>query len=166
VTVYSVYEPPGDTTDLEARAERLAFVKEGFSWPAFFVPPLWLIYHRMWIELGLFVIVSGVLQWAFAFDPDIGALLGWASFALLVLFAIEANDLRGAALLRRDYRLAGVAMGSSLTEAELSFFRTWLPERAGPAPRPSRGAQRPKEGQARTPPAGGGEEVIGFFPRP
>jgi hypothetical protein len=34
VTVYSVYEPPAKTPDMLARAETLAFVKEGFSWPA------------------------------------------------------------------------------------------------------------------------------------
>ena len=38
MTVYSVYEPPSEAPDLMQRADRLAFVKEGFSWPALFVP--------------------------------------------------------------------------------------------------------------------------------
>ena len=50
MTVYSVYEPPTEAPNLTERADRLAFVKEGFSWPALFVPLLWLIYYRMWIE--------------------------------------------------------------------------------------------------------------------
>ena len=47
---------------------------------------------------------------------------------LFALFAFEANDLRGAALERRGYRLIGVAEGRDRTDAELSFFETWLPQ--------------------------------------
>ena len=54
MTVYSVYEPPTKRRTLLCARTALAFVKEGFSWPAFFVPALWLIYHRMWIELVVF----------------------------------------------------------------------------------------------------------------
>ena len=47
------------------RADRLAFVKDGFSWPALFVPLLWLIYHRMWIELIVLGLVYLALRSAF-----------------------------------------------------------------------------------------------------
>jgi hypothetical protein len=167
MAVYSVYEPPGEATDLEARADRLAFVKEGFSWPAFLVPALWLIFHRMWIELVLFLVVFALLEWAFGFDQQTKALFGWASLALFALFAVEANDLRGAALERRGYRLAGIAMGSGQTAAELAFFRTWLPQQARAVPPPERGAIRPQDRDMPARVAGGeGEEVIGLFPRP
>ena len=55
VTLYSVYEPPSEAQDLKDRADSLVFVKEGFSWPALFIPGLWLIYRRMWLELVLFL---------------------------------------------------------------------------------------------------------------
>jgi hypothetical protein len=172
VAVYSVYEPPKAPADIALRAEALAFVKEGFSWPALFVPALWLIYHRMWIELVVFLAIFAVLPFAFGLDRQNEELVGWIGIALVVLFAFEANDLRAAALERRGYRLAGVAMGSDRTEAELDFFRHWLPQQvkaeAGvpsfaptPAPEPRRDIKAAPSSGVRT-----GEEVIGLFPRP
>ena len=133
MTVYSVYEPGAEAPDIAERADRLAFVKEGFSWPALFLPALWLIYQRMWIELIVFVIACVALQWAFGLSDQGQALFGWASLALVVLFAFEANDLRTAALERRGYQLAGVASGRDRTDAERSFFRAWLPQQRGRA---------------------------------
>ncbi|MGH6866261.1 MAG: DUF2628 domain-containing protein [Methyloceanibacter sp.] len=165
MTTYSVYEPSGDDTDIEARAERVAFVKEGFSWPAFFVPALLLIYHRMWIELAVFVAIFMVLPWAFGLDGQTERLFGWISFALIILFAFEANDLRGAALQRRGYRLAGVATGRDRHEAEHAFFKTWLPgAKRARAPQSPRKPQRDSDAPAGA--GGDGEEVIGLFPRP
>ena len=167
MTVYSVYEPPAQAPDLAERADRLAFVKEGFSWPALFVPLLWLLYHRMWIEFILLVLVYVGLQLAFGTDPQGQVLAGWASLAIGVLFAFEASDLRTLSLERRGYRLAGVASGRDRTEAERSFFHTWLPQQAKAASSPERGQERTREREAAAPvPRGEGEEVIGLFPRP
>jgi len=169
VTVYSVYEPPTEAPNLTERADRLAFVKEGFSWPALFVPLLWLIYYRMWIEFILLAVVYIALQLAFGTTSQGQTLAGWASLAIAVLFAFEANDLRTLSLERRGYRLAGVASGHGRTEAERSFFRGWLPQQAKAAVRaPERGAEPRREGEAPPPPVprGEGEEVIGLFPRP
>jgi len=166
VTVFSVYEPANEAPDIEARADALQFVKEGFSWPAFFVPALWLIYCRMWIELALFVVIFVALQWAFGMDRPWQDLLGWTLFAL---FAFEANDLRGAALERNGYRLIGVAEGRNRTDAELSFFETWLPQQgkqARTAERAERAARAPRDAEKPTPGSTGeGEDVIGLFPQ-
>jgi hypothetical protein len=167
VTVYSVYEPGKEAPDIAVRADRLAFVKEGFSWPAFFLPALWLIYQRMWIELVVFVIACVALQWAFGLSDQGQALLGWASLALVVLFALEANDLRTAALERRGYRLAGVASGRDRTDAERSFFRAWLPQQVKAARGAERGQERGRDSETPKPATRGeAEEVIGLFPRP
>ncbi len=160
MTVYSVYEPASGAPNIEARAEALQFVKEGFSWPAFFVPALWLIYCRMWIELILFIVIFGALQWAFGLDTPGQDLFGWVLVVLFALFAFEANDLRGAALERRGYRLIGVAEGRDRAQAELSFFQDWLP-RQGKQARTERPAVRPPAPGSR----GEGEEVIGLFPQ-
>jgi len=166
VTVFAVYEPPVQAPDLIERADRLAFVKEGFSWPAFFVPLLWPIYHRMWIELAVLALVYIAMQLAIGTDTEGQTLTAWAGFAIAVLFAVAANDLRAASLERRGYRLAGVASGRDRIDAERSFLSHWLPqqettarESASPAPRRDTLA-RPRL------PRGEGEEVIGLFPQP
>jgi hypothetical protein len=165
VTVYSVYEPPVPATDVITRADRLAFVREGFSWVALLVPLVWLLYHRMWIESVVLFLVYVGLQLAFGGEAQGQALTAWASIAIAILFAFEANDLRTAALERRGYRLAGVVSGRDRVDAERAFFLKWLPEqeRFTPiTPPPPR-----REAGARTPlPRGEGEEVIGLFPQP
>lgn len=167
VTVYSVYEPPIPATDLVERADRVAFVKEGFAWPALFVPLLWLIYHRMWIEFVMLLIVYVALHLVFGTDAEGQTLAAWASFAIGVVFAFEANDLRTASLERRGFTFAGVASGRDRVDAERSFFVTWLPQQERDA-RPSVTAPKlRRDTEARTPlPRGEGEEVIGLFPRP
>ena len=165
MTTYSVFEPGKPPADLAERAERLAFVKEGFSWPAFFVPFFWLIYHRMWIELVLLTVLLVALQFAFGLDQRGEALVGWASLAVSLLFAFEANDLRTASLERRGYKLAGVASGDSRDDAELSFLRTWLPRQDKDAALPERAPKRTDKVEPSRSRSGEGEEVIGLFPR-
>ena len=164
MTVYSVYEPPVPETDVIARADRLAVVREGFSWVALLVPLVWLLYHRMWIEFVVLILVYVGLQLAFGGDAQGQALTAWAGLAISVLFAFEANDLRTASLERRGYRLAGVVSGRDRVDAERAFFTKWLPEQerivpvTPPPPRRDTGTQTPR-------PRGEGEEVIGLFPQ-
>jgi hypothetical protein len=166
VTVYSVYEPPAQAPVLAERADRLAFVKEGFSWIALCVPALWLIFYRMWIELIILLLIYVALQVVFGTDAQGESVVAWASLAVGVLFAFEANDLRARALERRGYRLAGVASGHGRLEAERSFFTAWLPRQAKAA-RPQERVREPRResGTAVTLPRGEGEEVIGLFPQ-
>jgi Protein of unknown function (DUF2628) len=166
VTVYSVYEPRTEAADLGARADRLAFVKEGFSWIAFLVPALWLIFYRMWLELLVFLVGFGSLEWAFGTSEQGKTLFGWVSLGLFILFAFEANDLREASLERRGHRLVGVAHGRGRSEAELSFFHAWLPEQEKQARAPERAVERREAGSLPTSARGESEDVIGLFPGP
>ena len=166
MTLYSVYEPPGEARDPEERAEALVFVKEGFSWPALLVPGLWLLYQRMWLELVLFVALFAVLGWVFDPSDQGQTLFGCLSVAIIALFAFEANDLRGASLERRGYRQTGTAIGAGRDAAELAFLQSWLPrqergrERQPPPERPGNaGIPAPKG-------SGEAEGVIGLFPTP
>ena len=115
------------------------------------MPLLWLIYYRMWIELIVLGLIYIALQVVFGNDTQGQALAIWASFAIGVLFAFEANDLRAAALDRRGYRLAGVASGRDRTEAERSFFTAWLPQQASVARTPARGGEPRRETEAPPP---------------
>ncbi|WP_083239264.1 DUF2628 domain-containing protein [Methyloceanibacter superfactus] len=166
VTVYSVYEPVSDDDDIAARADRVAFVKDGFSWLALIVPALWLLYHRMWIEFIVFMAIIFGLEWAFGAGRQGPEIVGWLSLAVTVLFAFEANDLRGAMLERRGYRFAGVATGRSRQEAERSFFTRWLrqqdrPRYAVPPPQQITPGTKP----AAPPRRRDGDDVIGLFPQ-
>jgi len=112
---YTVHAPPGENAP-----DRFAFVKDGFSWPALFLPVLWILWHRLWLTLMAYVIAMLLLAWTERLaNNDIATLL-----AILgaVFFAMEANNFRRWSLAGRGWRELGGAHGDSLEEAEIGFF--------------------------------------------
>jgi hypothetical protein len=116
VKLYSIHRIPagGD--------EDVLFVKEGFAWPAFLFPFIWLPARCLWFAFLLFVVALvalGLAEWAFNLD-------GSSVFGLYVLLCLglglEGNGLRRRAALRRGYVEEGVSVGRSLEEAELRYF--------------------------------------------
>jgi hypothetical protein len=100
----------------------IVFVKDGFSWPAFFLTGIWALWHRLWF-FALIVFASGfavsfVSDWL-DLDPLTDAALG---LAWAVLVAYEANDARRRALARRDYDVEDIVLGQNLTQVEHRFF--------------------------------------------
>ena len=98
------------------------FVREGFSWGAFFFSVLWALRYRMWLTaLFIFAIsvllslACGVLQ----IDPITQSALG---LALALIIGWEANDWRRRALERRGYVTAAVLAAENLLAAERRFF--------------------------------------------
>lgn len=126
VAVYAVYEPPERSADRLTRAERLAFVKEGFSWAAALFAPVWLLVKRLWLAFVVYVVaVSAVAFGLAALDAE-----HWTGFALIALHALlgfEADTLRRRKLERRGWRLVGTVTGPTLVDCERRFFDDWLP---------------------------------------
>jgi len=119
MAIYVVMEPPG-ASGTEA-ATGAVFVRDAFSLLAFLLPPLWLVWHRLWIEAAL----------AFAIGVALTALgevagLGFAGSALSLLVSLyvglEGAALRQNALRRRGWQEWGVVEAANLDEAETRFF--------------------------------------------
>ena len=129
--VYTVHEPPG------GNLEDMVFVKEGFCWPALFVPALWLIYRRLWLGLAAWFVASIALAWLVraAGLEDGAAAVVMLGFNLLVAF--EANDWLRWTLDRKGYREVAVVAGSNQSEAEARYFQARLAGRPAGAPPPS-----------------------------
>ena len=110
MAVYAVYEPPEPRADRLDRAESLAFVKEGFSWPAALFAPLWLLVKRLWLAFVAYVVAVSALGLGLpALDAE-----HWTGFALIavhVLIGFEADTLRRRKLERRGWRLVGTVTG-------------------------------------------------------
>jgi hypothetical protein len=124
---FTVHEPPDPPADRIDRAEKLVFIKDGFSWAAALFGPLWMIVNRLWWALLGFVVVVGSLQLV----GRLGAVdQGWvalAGFAVNVLVGFEADTLRRWALERRGWRTLGAVSGRTYAECERRFFEAWLP---------------------------------------
>lgn len=160
---YTVHEPSVGPEDIEERAGKLVFVKEGLSLWALIAPALWLLFNRVWWGLLAYVVLTGSLVAALT---SIGAgeqIIAWGGLALNLIFAFEARDLYRGALERRGYALIGVVSGRNLEECERRFLQEWLPEARGQRSRlmamSGTGVALPG-----TPSRLQGEPVIGMFP--
>ena len=99
-----------------------AFVRQAFSWKAFFFGPLWLLRHRLWAGLALWAAAYAILIAASltVISAGVGLFIG---FALQMLLGLEANRLLEAKLGRQGYRLVEIISARRGGDAEIAFYR-------------------------------------------
>lgn len=168
--LYTVLAPPPRAGETSPDPLRFVFVKDGFAWPALFVPELWLLFRRMWIVFLLYVAIGLGAIWL---ASQYGGPLPWIALAFAhLLFALEANQLRRASLARKGYDFVGVVEGRR-REVELRFFNEWRPPVA-PEPPPAEPPPAPMQAAPLEPakpapparPSAEAGEVVGLFPTP
>lgn len=115
---YLVMEPPAATDEEAVDGARL--IRDGFSLPAFIISPLWLLWHRLWIEAALFFAGSLAIVTA-AEQAGLGAAGSALSFLLSLYVGLEGQRLRTAALRRRSWEEWGVVDAASLADAETRY---------------------------------------------
>jgi len=159
--VYTVHEPPrkeddrGD--DALAHSARFVFVRDGFHFWAFLLAPLWMLRHRMWLELIAYLLLIGGVTFALQ-RLGVAGSAGFVVYVLLsLLVGMEASSLRRWKLSRRSFASVGVVVGDELEEAERRFFDAWT-------------AQGEPRARATTPSApfvgSSSSEIVGLFPQP
>jgi len=170
--IWTVWEH--DRYDEDERIEKAVFVRDGFSWLAFLLPPLWLLANGMILVLIAFVVAAGAV--VVAVENTLGAeLASLASFATALWFGFEARALRRWSLHRRGWTMTAVVEGKHFPGAERRYVASRLEERAAPpssdpgsasppplppsAGGPSRGASAPGE-----PWGAPASPVLGVFP--
>ena len=100
----------------------VVLIKEGFCWPAFLAPPLWLIYRLQILGLLVYLFMTAVLSTAVIYslvDPLTGLLL---AIVLSFLVASLANDWRRWRLTAIGYQLVAITVANNLRQAEEKFF--------------------------------------------
>ncbi len=118
--IYTVHIVPG--AGAIGHEARVIFVKEGFSWPAFFFNWVWALFKGLWITaLGLFLaeIVLGAAVGSLQVSAPAQSI---ASFTFFVLTGLFGNDLARMELARKGYREAGVVVARNLEAAEQRAF--------------------------------------------
>ena len=167
MSVYTIHEPPLRAADTAPDPERFAFVRDGFEVWAFVLAPLWMLWHRMWLVLVGYVVVSVGLDAAMVF-------LGASRFAMAVvglvislLIGLEASTLRRVTLSRRGWKNAGIVSGDDREDAERRFFDAWFRQTRSQYSAPSAitpaASGAPAAAFPRVPQPPG---VIGLFPEP
>ena len=166
MSIYTVYEPPLRGHESAPDPERFVFVRDGFSIWAFLLSPLWMLRHRLWLALVLYVFAAGGLVVALrAVGASRGALFV-VVFLVALLIGFEASSLRRYGLARRKWRYRGVVIGDDLESAERRFFDAWGSKSRLDNPpvnaEPRVSAPVPGVPMARR----ASSDVIGLFPQP
>jgi hypothetical protein len=143
--------------DHVAAAERCAFVRDSFSWGAFFFAPLWLLRHRLWLAF-LGWLAATILLWGTSYGLGLSSSATfWCYVAIAAFLGLEGAMLRSASLRRHGFDLADIVASESRDDAERIFYTRWL---TGTAPQPPSAPLFRRV----TPAAPKSERVIGVFP--
>ena len=100
----------------------LTLIKDGFSWPAFFLAVPWALWHRMWIVAAVLVfvqVVLGLLPGLFGLGEIAQSAL---SFGLALAIGFAATDLRDWSLRLRGDTAVDVVLAESREMAERRFL--------------------------------------------
>ena len=116
--IYTVHLGP----QRAGRERDVRFVKEGFSWPAFFVSLPWALVKGLWrVALGFFLAQLALSAAIEALHVSDSAAAG-LTLAYFILAGMFGNDLMRAELARRGYAQIGVIAASDLAAAEQRAF--------------------------------------------
>ena len=126
MSIYTVHEPPLKAGESTPDPDRFVFVRDGFSFWAFLLAPLWMLRHRLWLVFVGYVIVAVALQVGLRLIGASSGVIITVSFLLALLVGFEAATLRRFTLSRRRWSNVGVVVGDDLESAERRFFDTWV----------------------------------------
>jgi hypothetical protein len=160
--VYTVHEPRLRATEAMPNPDRFVFVRDGFYFWAFLLTALWMVRHRLWLVLAIYVVIGVGLDYAmhYAGVPTTGVIA--IELLIAILIGIEGGTLRRFTLARRGWRNVGVVSGHDIEDAERRFFDGWIrsgPEKAADAATGSR-VPSPLPRMSQSP------DIIGLFPEP
>ena len=156
MAVYSVHLQGAD-------AAGAAFVREGFSRPAFFLGPLWLLAQRLWLSAALWCAAVLILLTLLS----AGVLSGGACLALLLLLQTYIG-LEAGRLIAASSGAGGITSPKSsprrISKRRNSPFIIGLGHKR--KRRPSASATAARRPDLRRPPQAGAPPVIGSLPTP
>jgi hypothetical protein len=122
MATFVVMKPDGAT---QAGTDDAILVRDGFAYIAFFVPVIWLIWHRLWIETVLALAVTLGLA-ALGNVAGFGIAAPLLSLLVSIYTGLEGAALRIAALRRRGWHEFGVVEADNQEDA----VTRWLIETA------------------------------------
>jgi hypothetical protein len=156
--IYTVHVPVLRDGDVSPNPDRVRFVRDGFYFWAFLLGPLWMIWHRLWLVLLIYLVGTTALFAGLSALGVSNAAQFVVGLLVAVLIGCEAGSLRRFSL-RRRWTQAGVVAATDLESAERRFFESW----AGGAPSVPPVAPRPPSSPPMTPSS---SDVLGLFPQP
>jgi hypothetical protein len=161
MSIYTVHEPPSKADGSPSDPDRFVFVRDGFSFWAFLLAPLWMLRHWLWLVFVGYVVLAVALQIALRSIGASSTVMVTVGALLSLLVGFEAATLRRFTLAFRRWSNVGIVVGDDLEAAERRFFEAWMAGGAPARPSPTALERIPSPAPAR--PA---SEVLGLFPQP
>ena len=121
MAIFTVHFPPTGPGKPPA-PEKVVFLRDGFSWPAFIFGPFWLAWRRAWLVAGLWtllLVTLALIAWQLRVSRDA---MSWLTLGLAVWLGFEGERLVGWNLARRGYVEQDLVIGDNLDEAEAAYF--------------------------------------------
>lgn len=135
MAIFTVHVPATRAGEAPS-AERIVFLRDGFSLSATIFGPLWLAWNCSWVAaLGWALLLAAVAFIGVKLGVSKRTLL-LAGLALSVALGFEGVRLVAWTLARRGYNESAVVVGENADEAEEIFFNNWRPSIAPPPPPP------------------------------
>ena len=160
---YTVHAPSSLMSDASSSPERFLFVRDGFHFWAFVLAPLWLLLHRLWLALLIYVVGYGALSFGFAFARVSSNTQLIVALLIALLMGFEASSIWRWTLNRRGWATLGFVVAEDAETAERRFFAEWQ-KRAADAPSVPAAEPKYSAPARRGPPSP--SDVIGLFPEP
>jgi hypothetical protein len=161
MAIYTVHEPPLKRYEATVNPERFQFVRDGFSFWAFVLAPLWMLRHRMWLVLLGYLVLMVLVEVAMQLVGASVTARTIVGLLVSLLVGIEAGTLRRFTLGRRRFDPVGLVAGDDLEAAERRFFDSWV-HRDATVPSTPQASPLSPPGRAESPVP----DIIGLFPQP
>ena len=159
--IYTVHEPDPRKDEVAPDPERIRFIRDGFHFWAFLLGPVWMLWHRLWLVLLIYLVGTAATQWGlFALGVPAGVKFA-VGLLIAVLLGCEAGSLRRWSLGRR-FTQVGVVAARDLEEAERRFFEEWTGVALPPAAAQDSYVPPPPV----VPATKSSPDVLGLFPQP
>jgi len=167
---YTVHEPPPRKKESVASPERFVFVRDGFHFWAFLLPPLWFLLKRLWLALIVYVVASVALDFAMSRAHVPATWRVVVELMLGIVIGLEAASIQRWTLARRKWKTLGFVVAEDAELAERRFFGVWTQRAPAPVTPPPAEATPVYAAQVYEPPVRRGpptgSDVIGLFPEP
>lgn len=117
---YTIHERPAQTAGGDADVLAIA---SGFRWWAAIMPIIWLLWHRLWLGLALYLLFSVALGIALALGDIAEPAATAIGLAVSLLIGFSAADYWRWTLERRGWRLVAVLRADAAVDAEELYLR-------------------------------------------
>jgi len=115
---FSVFAPP----DAHMAPEKIVFLRDGFSMPAFLFGPLWLLWKRAWLPAATVIALMSLLPLLAKLPGAAPALPGILGLALAAWLGFEGRQILAWSLRRRGYVESDLVVAENEEEAEEVYF--------------------------------------------